>query len=133
MKKDKDKNFSNLIQKQQVINYACEQLKKEFVGIDQVIDQVIDSISSWFIFPDLQEKPLIVNLWGLTGVGKSSLVTRLADLLNYKEKFYHFDLGEKDKGDDSIKDLLECINENRTNNNVLIALDEFQHASAKSG
>lgn len=42
-------------------------LKAEFVGIDIVIDGVIESLSNWFLFPFLQERPVIINLWGMNG------------------------------------------------------------------
>ena len=47
-------------------------LKKEFVGIDTIIDEVIHSIEPWYIYPQGQIRPTIINLWGMTGVGKTN-------------------------------------------------------------
>ncbi len=117
-----------LLAKQEVLDSARAQLKTEFIGIDRVIDEVIDSIGSWYMIPDLQEKPVVVNLWGLTGVGKSSLVSRLAEVLHFKDKFFHFDLGENGSKYNTVKDKIEEIYENANGTPAILALDEFQHA-----
>ena len=122
------KKHEELLAKQEILNTARTQLKSEFIGIDRVIDDVVDSIGSWYMFPDLQEKPVVVNLWGLTGVGKSSLVIRLAEILNFKDKFFHFDLGENESKNNSVKNKIEEIYENANGTPAILALDEFQHA-----
>ncbi len=68
-------------EKRQLLDDARQILKTEFIGIDKIIDEVLDNVSSWFILSDIQEKPLVINLWGLTGVGKTSLVIRLTELI----------------------------------------------------
>jgi hypothetical protein len=114
--------------KKGILDKTKVQLKAEFVGIDRVIEELIDNISSWYFFPSLQSKPVIINLWGLTGVGKSSLIKRLAQLISFEEKFYHFDLGASNDRGWKIKTKLEDIYENVNGYPVIIALDEFQHA-----
>jgi uncharacterized protein (UPF0128 family) len=128
MSKQIQKKHKEVILKQEILDKAKAILKQEFIGIDNVIDEVVDAISSWYLFPDLQEKPVVINLWGLTGVGKSSLVNRLAHLIKFEKSFYHFDLGENDIKDWTIKKQLEEIYENVNGYPVLLALDEFQHA-----
>ena len=56
-------------------------LKKDFVGIDRQIDQIVESLKVWYIFPETLSKPLIVNLWGITGTFKTSVIRRLVTLL----------------------------------------------------
>ncbi|MDN3079863.1 AAA family ATPase, partial [Enterococcus faecium] len=63
------------------------QLRTEFFGLDDIIDRVIESVSAWYIFPQLITRPVIVNLWGMTGVGKTQLVRRLSALLGFGDKF----------------------------------------------
>lgn len=119
-----------VLQKQEVLKNAKTVLKKEFFGIDRVIDDVVDTLSSWYIFPYMQEKPLIINLWGLTGVGKSSLVKRLVQLLDFNKYYYPFDLGETSSTPDSInvRTELEKMHEKKSGFPFIIAFDEFQHA-----
>ncbi|MEO7046351.1 MAG: AAA family ATPase, partial [Ferruginibacter sp.] len=117
-----------ILLKKEILNKTKNQLKAEFIGIDQVIDEVIDNISSWYFFPSLQTKPVVINLWGLTGVGKSSLVKRIAALISFDEKFYQFDLGATKEIEWDMKQKLENIYKNVNGYPVIIALDEFQHA-----
>lgn len=123
------KKTREILRKQQVLKEANATLKKEFVGIDMVIDDVTDAMSSWFLFPDFQEKPVVINLWGLTGVGKSSLVERLSTLLGFQEKYYHFDLGEQSNNKLILKGKIEQFTSfNNSDTPLLLAFDEFQYA-----
>lgn len=69
------------------LNQIKVQLKTEFFGLDHIIDDVIDSLRVWYIFPQLIIRPVIINLWGLTGVGKTQLVRRIAELLEFRNQF----------------------------------------------
>ena len=120
------------LSKQVILDNAKKVLKQEFIGIDQIIDEIIDNVSSWFFLPDLQEKPVVVNLWGLTGVGKTSLVNRLVELIDFEDSYYRFDLGEKE-GSFSFRDSLDELCENKDTSPVIIALDEIQHSRTVSG
>ena len=117
-----------ILQRQDLLVVAKKTLKQEFFGIDNVIDEVVDAASSWFLFPDMQERPVVINLWGLTGVGKSSLVNRLAHLLRFEKRYYHFDLGDRNSSGWTVMSKMEEICDNMNGYPVLIALDEFQHA-----
>jgi len=66
-------------------------LKREFVGIDHQINQLVESIKVWYIFPDTLNKPLIVNLWGITGTFKTSVIRRLVALLDLNDEFKEVD------------------------------------------
>jgi len=123
----KQNQHHEIIKKQKILLQTKDQLKKEFIGIDNVIDQVIDLCSSWYLLPNLQDKPVIINLWGLTGVGKTSLINRFAELINFNEKYYRFDLGEKGNHW-TIKDQLTDIFENGNGYPIIMAFDEFQYA-----
>jgi hypothetical protein len=106
---------------------ARKQLKKEFIGIDEPINQIIDNVRSWYTMSALQNRPAIVNLWGLTGVGKTSVLFRLMELLNLKDVCYHFDMGEK-SGSYSFSEKFDELGGNDEDSPIVIILDEFQLA-----
>ncbi len=121
-----------ITQKSALLEKARIQLKKEFIGIDSSIDEVIENVRSWFTLSLMQEKPAVINLWGLTGVGKTSLVQRLLELIHFQDKTYRFDLGEKE-GNLSFRSTLSDLCENRDDSPIAIILDEFQHARTVKG
>lgn len=127
MKAKKIESKEIFLSKQVVLKTTRETLKREFIGIDKIIDEIIDNVSSWYFLPNLQEKPVVINLWGLTGVGKTSLVNRLVELLDYESYYYRFDLGEKE-GNFSFRSSLNELCENNDDSPVIIALDEIQHS-----
>ncbi len=73
--------------RQSALAQAARQLKTELVGIDDVIDRVIESVRAWYVLPLLITRPVIVCLWGLTGTGKTQLIRRLAQLLGFYGRF----------------------------------------------
>ncbi|WP_338733465.1 hypothetical protein [Mangrovimonas cancribranchiae] len=131
MSKQLDALKANFVKKQEQLGYAKKQLKKEFFGIDHAIDQLINQIRPWYILNDYQDRPLIINLWGLTGVGKTSLIQRMAELMHYSNKLYRFDLG--DKRNSSLHRDLEELSDNNEENPIMIMLDEFQHSRTLKG
>lgn len=118
----------HLLEKKELLENTVKQLKNEFVGIDNVIDRIADAVGSWIFFPEMQEKPVIINLWGLTGIGKTSLVKRFSELINYSERYYRFDLGESTSKYFDIQDSFKEIYENCDKEPFIISLDEFQLA-----
>lgn len=120
-----------LIERRAILAAAGQTLKSEFIGLDRVIDDVIECLSSWFLFPNLHDRPIIVNLWGMTGVGKSSLVKRLSQLIGFGKKYYRFDIGEKSFNEWVVKHNLTEIYKRENGQPVILAFDEFQHARTK--
>jgi hypothetical protein len=78
---------STIDSKKEILEKVAKQLKSEFFGLDKIIDRVISSIQAWYIFPELINRPVIINLWGMTGIGKTALVRRLVSLIGFHEKF----------------------------------------------
>lgn len=128
-KKPMNKNVSSLytalVAKRNILEAARTQLKKEFIGLDKVIDQLIDLSSTWYLFPDLQERPAVINLWGLTGTGKTSLVKRFSQLIDFEKKYFRFDM-KSNKSSLGLDDIDE-INQMSGENCMILGLDEFQN------
>ncbi|HNX76237.1 MAG TPA: hypothetical protein PLM07_05320 [Candidatus Rifleibacterium sp.] len=112
------------VEKMQILERAGEHLKKEFVGLDAIIDEIVRQVSCWFVFPEMQEQPCIINLWGMTGVGKTALVSRLVELIGCANSFVRFDLGQSGQWGIHSGYLDKIARFDRK----IIALDEFQHA-----
>lgn len=115
------------LEKLALLERAKVTLKSEFIGIDFIIDEIISNVSAWFCFPELQEKPIVINLWGLTGVGKTSLINRLVELIDFKENYFRFDLGDQESNY-SFKKSIEYLGKSDDKTPTIIAFDEFQHA-----
>lgn len=126
-KNNKMINQKEFIEKKTRIERASEILKTEYFGIDDVIDQILDAISSWYFFHELQEKPLVINLWGLTGTGKTSLIKRLFALLKLEKGSFIYDI-RSDSRENSIYSILETVNAHYQNLPFALLIDEFQHA-----
>lgn len=102
-------------------------LKSKFFGLDQVIDDVVKGMASWYIFPDNQKRPLVINLWGMTGVGKSELVRQIVNFLHLETRFFQFDLGELGHGSmGNPRTILSETYQFKGSEPRVILLDEFQ-------
>jgi hypothetical protein len=113
--------------RKKVLEAAKAQLKKDFVGLNDIVDEIIDLIEPWYLFPTGQIRPTIVNLWGMTGVGKTSLIKRLFELIDLKDNLYKFDVGDY-ASQDNMK-LSYAFSEklrNRERHQLGIIFDEFQ-------
>jgi cell division protease FtsH len=117
-----------IAKKKQHLEYVANELKKDFFGLDTVIDQIIDSIYAWYIFPEIISRPVIINLWGMTGVGKSDLTRKLVSLLGFHDRFVEVQMdgisGGSGYNDDSIASILsDAIDESVPG---VLLLDEMQ-------
>ncbi len=106
---------------------ARSELKNKFVGIDEVIDELIDAIRIWYLMPEVLSRPVIVNLWGMTGVGKTDLVRRLVKALDFQERFAEVELSNSDSTmyQSSVASYLDAnyVNDERPS---IVLFDEIQ-------
>jgi cell division protease FtsH len=122
-KEDKREFF----RRKDVLEKARVELKKEFSGLDSIIDEVIHLIEPWYLFPSGQIRPTVINLWGMTGVGKTSLIKSLFNHLGLDDSLYKFDVGDYASQDNtklsySFSEKLK----NREKHQIGIIFDEFQ-------
>ncbi len=126
-------NYHDLITKRQKLREVSDALKQQFLGLDAIIDEVISLLMPWYLFPDAQLRPTVINLWGLTGSGKTALVQQLIELLEYKQLFAHMDMGEFESDSASwMKHILTDDMEFFDGKPSVLCLDEFQFARTLS-
>lgn len=108
------------------LRHIAAELKTELFGIDDIIDRVIDTIRAWYVLPDVINRPVIVNLWGLTGTGKTQLIRSLSKKLGFYDRLIEVQMdGYSNGGGTSIGSMLSdsAIAEGTPG---ILVLDEFQ-------
>jgi len=123
-----NKRKFEIITTSEQLNEISNKLKLEFIGIDKQIDELINAVKPWLFFKDSLEKPLVVNLVGLTGCGKTALVNRLISLLGLE--FYCHTVNGSDLNEEKALNFL-LYDHNRHIDHPIIILDEFQNYKAK--
>lgn len=109
----------------------AKKLKSEFIGISPQIDQIISLVKTWSMYPNFYDKPLIVNLFGMSGCGKTSLIKRLVELLELEKDFHYFNCSNiSDYTDYAFKNELVSHFSYSGNTNRIFVFDEFQYASS---
>ena len=87
----------------------------------------MDDIQSWYLFPEGQIRPTIINLWGLTGVGKTSLVQALFKHINMDDIIYKFNVGDyAGESDSSLSYVFSSNLKDKENKPIAVMFDEFQ-------
>jgi len=76
------------------LEQVSAQLKSEFIGIDEIIDKLINIMASW---NDNIVRPIVVPIFGMTGVGKTSVITRMIELLNLQDRTTNVPIGVSTK------------------------------------
>ena len=115
--------------KKELLKNAEKVLKEEFVGINDIIDGALLNIRPWYLYPELQDRPLVITLVGLTASGKTSLVNRMSELLDIKQDMVYFnfaEIGEMKSWE--IEDTFEESIDNGIPNKMFV-YDEFQYAA----
>jgi hypothetical protein len=113
--------------RKKVLENAKKELKKYFIGIDDIIDDLMDYIQVWYLMPELLNRPVIINLWGMTGVGKTDLIRKLVKALDFQDRFLEIELSNIDQTSyqTSVSSLLTA-NDLNDNNPSIILFDEIQ-------
>lgn len=119
-------DLKNLQHKKQKLQDIKKILKNEFFGINSVIDQIIEKIQPWYFFNDTQTHPYVINLWGLTGTGKTSLIKRLVELLDKEQSYCRLEMSNLRSI--NLNDELTKFTDTYDGNDFIVCLDEFQHA-----
>ena len=122
-------NIQEIKRKNKIVDDAINILKTEFVGIDKQIDEIMDNVRTWYIYPQLQVRPLVVNLFGMSGIGKTSLVKRISELLDIEKDYVYFNFASiSEQSSWEIESQIEEELSNEKSNRMFI-YDEFQYAA----
>ncbi len=89
-------DFQQIESRKETLETARVELKTHFVGIDETIDDLLNYIQIWYLMPEILTRPIIINLWGMTGVGKTDLVRRLVKCLNFQDRFVEIELSHSE-------------------------------------
>lgn len=122
-------DIEEIKRKNEVIDNAIVELKKKYIGVDEQIDEIMNNVRTWYCYPQLQDRPCVINLWGLSGCSKTDSVRTIAKLLDLEEDLIYFnfaDINEKNAWE------IESEIEDRVGNNKsnrIIVYDEFQYAA----
>ncbi|MDR2237144.1 MAG: AAA family ATPase [Chryseobacterium sp.] len=102
-------------------------LKKEFIGIDKIIDDLMEYIQIWYLMPEILTRPVIINLWGMTGVGKTDLVRKMVSFLEFQNRFVEIELSNNDETTWS-KSVSDVFQSNRLSDEKpgIVLFDEIQ-------
>jgi len=119
-----DATIAHITKKEGELKQIALKLKSDFIGLDNVVDKIIENIKIWYIFPELQLRPTILCLWGLTGVGKTDLVRKMISYMNKQSSFMEIEMNGE-KGIETIQKKLEESSIEATDQCVLF-IDEFQ-------
>lgn len=117
-----------IIEKDKIISNAEDILLKEFIGIDNVIHEVMRNVRMWYLFPETLERPMVINLFGLTGCGKTSLVRRLINLIGVENDTSFYNMNDTKTSRSWSLDI-DDDERDRSKKNKVFVYDEFQHAS----
>ncbi len=119
-------NLEEINTKKQRLEIIKMELKREFIGIDYIIEELVDYIQIWYLMPEILTRPIIVNLWGMTGVGKTDLIRKLVSKLDYQDRFVEVELSN---GESTWNSNVSSILETNGINNAkpaIVLFDEIQ-------
>ena len=102
-------------------------LKKEFIGIDGIINDLLDYLQVWYLMPEALNRPVIVNLWGMTGVGKTDLIRKMVKFLDFQDRFAEIELSNIDDSSWA-KNVAQILSNNDLNDDKpsIVLFDEIQ-------
>jgi cell division protease FtsH len=90
-----NKSIKRIKEGRDKLDQVAKTLKDKFIGIDHIIDSIIESIGVWYVMPEIMQRPAIICLWGMTGVGKTDLIRTLVKELDFNDRFLEVQLANQ--------------------------------------
>lgn len=102
-------NKTIIAERKQTLEKTRKVLKDRFIGIDRIIDDLLSYIQVWYLVPEILKRPVTINLWGMTGTGKTDLIRQMVKSLEFQDRFAEIELSNSDttKWVSSIADIFE--------------------------
>lgn len=122
-------DIEEIKRKNEVIDNAIVELKKKYIGVDEQIDEIMNNVRTWYCYPQLQDRPCVINLWGLSGCSKTDSVRTIAKLLDLEEDLIYFNFADINENNawEIENDIEDSVGNNKSNR--IIVYDEFQYAA----
>ena len=120
------------------IQKYASNIGKKLFGIDRQIESVLEQIVVYMQMPSFNSKPLVINLWGATGTGKTELVKTVLKELNIEKLAHYYNMVEiapdymphyHDVEPERSSPLSPDFNPAKKNKGapVVLVFDDFQH------
>jgi hypothetical protein len=97
---------------------------------DDVARKVLDSVMPWYLHPEVQVRPRVLGLWGMTGTGKTHLVRQLLTALDLDDRTVWLDGGRLARSNFGTN-ALDPVYESHNGRPFVVVIDEFQHARSR--
>ena len=101
------------------------ELRIQFPGTGRFFKTLIDATKSWYCNPEIQENPSVVNIWGVTGLGKTEMIRSFARSLNMEDVFFEFNCARS-----SPSEIISKIKTHASGDKPfrgIFLIDDFQH------
>jgi hypothetical protein len=87
----------------------------------------MEYLQIWYLMPEILTRPVVINLWGMTGVGKTDLVRKTVRFLEFQNRFVEIELSNSDETSWS-KSVSDIFQSNRLNDEKpsIVLFDEIQ-------
>jgi hypothetical protein len=111
---------------------TMSRLKREFFGLDDVLTRLVQTVHAWRSYAHLRSSPVVVNIWGMTGTGKSTLIRRVLQETGLEQRSVWIDLTHRPPADAVRRDLRDGLERSLPEPTVLV-VDGIQEARSMDG
>ena len=117
----------NITERQKKLDDCKIFLKSQFIGIDDIIEDLVNYLQIWYLIPEILIRPVIINLWGMTGVGKTDLIRKMVKFIDYQDRFSEIELSNIDESSYN-KTVSQILQNNEINDEkpAIVLFDEIQ-------